>query len=281
MEKKKTRASSLAGKLGRDIFFGTSADLPKIMEVDLDQISPNPDQPRKTFKEDSLQELAASIDEHGLIQPVTIKQKPEGGYVLVAGERRFRAHQILQRRTIAAILTTGNADEIALIENIQREDLNPLDTAEALSQMMERYQYKQDQLGQVVGKSQSTISEFLKLNALPEQIKSDYRTSDKIFSKSVLIELSRVKNQAEQQRLWDVIKEGELSVRSTRAKKVATTRASHPSNADQCLRAGKRFIQTLITVDAQQIGSSPKKYSALMEILDQIRKFSESVQKKA
>lgn len=151
------------------------------MEVDLDQISPNPDQPRKTFKEDSLQELAASIDEHGLIQPVTIKQKPEGGYVLVAGERRFRAHQILQRRTIAAILTTGNADEIALIENIQREDLNPLDTAEALSQMMERYQYKQDQLGQVVGKSQSTISEFLKLNALPEQIKSDYRTSDKIF----------------------------------------------------------------------------------------------------
>lgn len=279
MEKKKSRSSSLAGKLGHDVFFGTSIDLPKIIEVDLDQISPTPDQPRKTFKEESIQELAASIDKHGLIQPITIKQKKEGDYILVAGERRFRAHQILQRKTIAAILTTGNVDEIALIENIQREDLNPLDTAEALSQMIDRYQYTQEELGRVLGKAQSTISEFLKLNDLPEQIKFDYRTSDKNFSKSVLIELSRVTNEDEQLKLWDAIKHGELSVRATRSRKVATTPSIQKSSTDQLFVAGHKFIKTLEKVDIQEIINDPDRYLLLMEIYNQVKNFAEAIQK--
>lgn len=278
MEKKKSRSSSLAGKLGRDVFFGTSIDLPKIIEVDLDQVSPNPDQPRKTFKEESIQELAASIDKHGLIQPITIKQKKEGDYILVAGERRFRAHQILQRKTIAAILTTGNVDEIALIENIQREDINSLDTAEALSQMIDRYQYTQEELGRVLGKAQSTISEFLKLNDLPEQIKFDYRTSDKNFSKSVLIELSRVTNEDEQLKLWDAIKHGELSVRATRSRKVATTPSIQKSSTDQLFVAGHKFIKTLAKVDIQEIINDPDRYLLLMEICNQVKTFAEAMQ---
>ncbi len=278
MEKKKSRSSSLAGKLGRDVFFGTSIDLPKIIEVDLDQVSPNPDQPRKTFKEESIQELAVSIDKHGLIQPITIKQKKEGDYILVAGERRFRAHQILQRKTIAAILTTGNVDEIALIENIQREDINSLDTAEALSQMIDRYQYTQEELGRVLGKAQSTISEFLKLNDLPEQIKFDYRTSDKNFSKSVLIELSRVTNEDEQLKLWDAIKHGELSVRATRSRKVATTPSIQKSSTDQLFVAGHKFIKTLAKVDIQEIINDPDRYLLLIEICNQVKTFAEAIQ---
>ncbi len=278
MENKKSRSSSLAGKLGRDVFFGTSIDLPKIIEVDLDQVSPNPDQPRKTFKEESIQELAVSIDKHGLIQPITIKQKKEGDYILVAGERRFRAHQILQRKTIAAILTTGNVDEIALIENIQREDINSLDTAEALSQMIDRYQYTQEELGRVLGKAQSTISEFLKLNDLPEQIKFDYRTSDKNFSKSVLIELSRVTNEDEQLKLWDAIKHGELSVRATRSRKVATTPSIQKSSTDQLFVAGHKFIKTLAKVDIQEIINDPDRYLLLIEICNQVKTFAEAIQ---
>ena len=278
MEKKKSRSSSLAGKLGRDVFFGTSIDLPKIIEVDLDQVSPNPDQPRKTFKEESIQELAASIDKHGLIQPITIKQKKEGDYILVAGERRFRAHQILQRKTIAAILTTGNVDEIALIENIQREDINSLDTAEALSQMIDRYQYTQEELGRVLGKAQSTISEFLKLNDLPEQIKFDYRTSDKNFSKSVLIELSRVTNEDEQLKLWDAIKHGELSVRATRSRKVAKTPSIQKSSTDQLFVAGHKFIKTLEKIDIQQIINDPDGYLLLVDICNQVKTLAEAIQ---
>ena len=139
--KHKNKSSSLAGKLRPDIFFGTSADLPKIVELDLDDIRQNPDQPRKIFNEATLRDLASSIDKHGLIQPITVKQENESRYLLVAGERRYRAHLLLERRTIPAIITNGNVDEIALIENIQREDLNPLETAQAFQQMIDRYSY--------------------------------------------------------------------------------------------------------------------------------------------
>ena len=114
-------------KSKKDFFFGTSPDLPKIVEVNLSEVHPNPDQPRKTFDETKLRELAASIERQGLLQPIIVQKRAagEGGYLLVAGERRFRAHQLLEKVTIPAILTEGNPDEIALIENIQREDLTP------------------------------------------------------------------------------------------------------------------------------------------------------------
>ena len=125
----------------------TAADRPRIVEIDLHDLHPNPDQPRKTFSEESLIELAASIERHGLIQPITVKRLDSGTYLLVAGERRFRAFERLGRPTIPAIVTTGDAEEIALIENIQREDLNPLEEAEALARMMDRHRYTQEQLG--------------------------------------------------------------------------------------------------------------------------------------
>jgi ParB family chromosome partitioning protein len=109
--------------------------MPKIIEVELTKLRPNPDQPRKVFAEQTIKELADSIDQHGLIQPISIVPDPENqdGYMIVAGERRYRAHQHLTKPTIVAIITKGKPDEISLIENIQREDLNPMDQAEGLA----------------------------------------------------------------------------------------------------------------------------------------------------
>lgn len=235
----------------RDYFFGTSPDLPKIIEIDLDQIRLNPNQPRRTIDQKKLQELAASIERQGLIQPIVVKKlENEAAYTLVAGERRFRAHQLLNKTTIAAIITKGNPDEIALIENIQRENLNPLEEAEALQRMMERYQYTQEELGKVIGKAQNTISETLQINTLPRVIKDDYQSSDtEIVSKSALIELSRIKDQRTQQALWTAMKQGRWSVRKIRSAKTKT-RGRNISSQDKIVVAGHALIKQVMAIEA-------------------------------
>jgi ParB family chromosome partitioning protein len=113
------------GKQKLDYLSGLSPEMPRIIEIELTKLRPNPDQPRKRFNEETIKELASSIEQHGLIQPISVVPDPESqdGFVIVAGERRYRAHQHLEKPTITAIITKGNSDEIALIENIQREDL--------------------------------------------------------------------------------------------------------------------------------------------------------------
>lgn len=268
----KNKPSSLLGKLRPDVFFGTSADLPKIVELDLDKIRKNPDQPRKTFNEEALRDLASSIEKHGLIQPITVKQEEEGRYLLVAGERRFRAHELLERRTIPAIITEGNVDEIALIENIQREDLNPLETAEAFQQMIERHRYTQDELGKVIGKAQNTVSEFLKLNSLPQQIKEEYRTSDNSsgVTKSVLVEITRLKTLDDQLRTWEAVKQGGLTVRMARAKKSDVSPTPPKSPADQSIAAGRKFIRTLEGLRVDDLASDQDARTELLAIRQQI-----------
>lgn len=225
------------------MFFETSLDLPRIVEVDLDRITPNPDQPRKTFDEVTLRELAASIEKHGLIQPVIVKETAGDTYMLVAGERRYRAHKLLDRTTIAAIVTQGNPDEIALIENLQREDLHPIEAAEALATIMERYHYNQEELGRAIGKNRVTVNELLRLNTLPHKIKEECRTSD-TMRKSVLIELARLDKTSEQLRLWEEIKNGQpATVRAARERKTIQ-RLPKPA-FDKAVKNGQRFVLAL------------------------------------
>lgn len=258
------KPSSLRGKLTRAMFFETSPDLPRIIEVDIDRLTPNPDQPRKTFDEVALRELAASIEKHGLIQPVTVKETSDGAYLLVAGERRYRAHKLLGRATIAAILTQGNPDEIALIENVQREDLHPLDTAEALLTMMDRYHYSQTELGQAIGKSRVTVNELLRLNALPNAIKEGCRTSDTL-KKSILIELARLDDTQEQLRLWEEIKAGRLvTVRATRVRK-AINEPPKPM-ITKAVECGQRWLQALLVLEKSASILSDDEYRSLREI---------------
>jgi len=200
--------------------YGISPGTPKIIEVELTKLRPNPDQPRKVFDEVTIKELADSINQHGLIQPISVVPDPENqdSYMIVAGERRYRAHQHLAKQTIVAIITKGKPDEIALIENIQREDLSPMDQAEGLASMMNKHGYKQEDLAKIVGKSRPTVNELLSLNNLPDDIKTECRTFD--IPKSALVQIVRVGDAAEQRRFWDEYKKGEVkTVRQAKQRK--------------------------------------------------------------
>src|SRR4051794_20529552 len=127
----------------RDPLFGTSTDLKEIVELSLNLIHLDPNQPRQVVDEQKLEELALSIREHGLLQPITVRLNPQGeGYIVVAGERRFRAYQLLGRERIEAIITKADeqrAYEMALIENLQREDLTPFEEAAGYVRLIEQF----------------------------------------------------------------------------------------------------------------------------------------------
>ena len=145
----------------------------KIVEIPLAQLRPNPYQPRKNFSEEAIRELAESIREHGVLQPIIVREALKG-YEIIAGERRFRASQMLGRATIPAVVRAYDDEqvmEIALIENLQREDLNALEVAAAYQNIMDRFSLKQEELAAKVGKSRSHIANFLRLLSLPQEVK--------------------------------------------------------------------------------------------------------------
>ena len=261
---KKSVVTPLSSKLGKDIFFGTSEDLPRIIEIDLSKITPNPDQPRKTFNQESLRELATTIEKHGLIQPITVKKIDSGdGYVLVAGERRLRAFELLGRTSIPAILTMGNTEEIALIENIQREDLDPLDEAEALNLMIKRHGYTQEQLGMIIGKAQNTVSQTLILLKLPVVIKEQHRTFPHV-NKSILMEIARLKDENQQMKLWKQIIQGRLTtVKATRKEQTARSKVYNPI-VQAVVRTTKNLANSLDHLEKDDTSLDQDSYQSLM-----------------
>ncbi len=144
-----------------------------ISEIALAQIHPNPNQPRREFDPEALQELADSIREIGIIQPITLRQMEDGTYEIIAGERRWRASQMAGLESIPAYIRTAddeNVMEMALIENIQRQDLNAVEIALAYQHLLEQYELTQDRLSERVGKKRATITNYLRLLKLPATI---------------------------------------------------------------------------------------------------------------
>ncbi len=144
-----------------------------IGEIEIGKIVANPNQPRRDFNEEALQELADSIKELGVIQPITLRKMEDDTYQIIAGERRYRASQLAGKETIPAyILKADDEDtmEMALIENIQREDLNALEIALAYQQLIEQHNLSQEQLSKRIGKGRATIANFLRLLKLPATI---------------------------------------------------------------------------------------------------------------
>ena len=144
-----------------------------ISEIPLDQIEPNPDQPRNLFNEEALEELAHSISEIGIIQPITLRQVAENKFQIIAGERRWRASQLAGLKTIPAYIRTIKDEsvmEMALVENIQREDLNPVEIALAYEHLLERSGMTQEKVSERVGKSRTAITNYLRLLKLPAQV---------------------------------------------------------------------------------------------------------------
>ncbi|MBO4361780.1 MAG: ParB/RepB/Spo0J family partition protein [Paludibacteraceae bacterium] len=145
----------------------------RISEIPLSEIVANPNQPRRTFDEEALQELADSIREHGVISPITLKQNDDGTYMIIAGERRFRAAKMAGLYDIPAYVRTAKDEQVmewALVENIQRENLDAIEIALAYQRLMDDYTLTQEQLAERVGKKRATVANYLRLLKLPAEV---------------------------------------------------------------------------------------------------------------
>jgi len=188
-----------------------------IAEIELDKIVPNEYQPRKTFQDDALKELAASIKEHGVIQPIIV-HRIGTNYGLIAGERRWRASRLAGLKTIPALVKEATKRELieqALIENIQREDLNPLEAAEAYKRLQDEFKLTQEDLAKRVGKERSTVTNFLRILSLPKEVKQDLAAGKLTMGHAkALLSLERVRDQIQAGLM--IVKKG-LSVREAEA----------------------------------------------------------------
>lgn len=185
-----------------------------INDVDVELISPNPDQPRTTFDEDALEELAASIRELGIIQPLSLRKTGANTYQIIAGERRYRAAKLAGLKSVPAYIRTANDSELtemALIENIQREDLNAIEIALTFKKLIEQYNLTQERLSERIGKKRATIANFLRLLKLPAEVQLGLR--DKRVDMGHARALLMIEKPALQLKLYnEIIKHG-LSVR--------------------------------------------------------------------
>lgn len=146
----------------------------QVIEIPLNELRPNPYQPRKTFDEASLQELANSIQQSGVFQPIIVRKSAVKGYEIIAGERRFRASKLAEKETIPAIVREFDEEammQVAVLENLQREDLNPLEEAEAYDMLMKNLKLTQVEVAERLGKSRPYIANYLRLLTLPDQVK--------------------------------------------------------------------------------------------------------------
>ncbi len=185
-----------------------------IMEVDIADIEANPWQPRTTFDEEKLNELANSIKEIGIIQPLTLRKTKHGKYQIIAGERRFRASKIAGLTTVLAYIRTAEDDtmlEMALVENIQREDLDPIEVAISYQRLIEECKLTQESMSDRVGKKRSTIANYLRLLKLPAAIQLGLR--EKQISMGHARALITVDDTKAQTQLFNRIIEQDLSVR--------------------------------------------------------------------
>lgn len=156
-------------------------DMVSANTLSINEIIPNKDQPRKTFDEGALQELADSIIQHGVLQPLLVRPLPSGGYQLVAGERRWRASRIAGLKEVPVVikeLSDVETMEIAIIENLQREDLNPIEEAEGLQALIDRCGFTQEDVAVSVGKSRPAIANALRLLKLPPEVRDMTRNGE-------------------------------------------------------------------------------------------------------
>ena len=221
--------------------------------IKIDKIKINADQPRKYFDEKSLNELVQSIKEKGILQPITLKSIDNGEFELIAGERRFRAAKILNLETVPAYVIKVDSEaeklELALIENVQRNDLNVIEEAEAYSILKERYNLTHEQIAQKIGKSRVEITRTMELIKLPDNIKQllveNANNSEFPFSRGHARTILALKDSIKIQSLFNRILKEKLSVRKTEelVKKINGT-----------LKSGKKIsIQVKSAIDDERL----------------------------
>lgn len=191
----------------------------RVWLIPLSEISPNPDQPRRDFKEEELKELAESIKLHGVLQPILVAEKSDGGYLLIAGERRFRASRMLNLPTIPALVKEWSEEEkmeVALIENIQRSELNPLEEAFAFQRLIEEFGLTQQDVADKVGKSRPAIANSIRLLTLPKEVQG--ALVDKKISMGQARALLSIEDKAQQLEVFSSMLGEKITVREVENK---------------------------------------------------------------
>ncbi|NLE24118.1 MAG: ParB/RepB/Spo0J family partition protein [Clostridiaceae bacterium] len=214
-----------------------------VMEVRINEVEPNSQQPRKVFDQEKLEALAQSIKDHGVVQPIIVRSEGTH-YKIVAGERRWRAAKLAELKTIPVIIkdiTTREVMEIALIENLQREDLNPIEEAEAFQKLIDEYSMTQEEVAKTVGKSRAAVANSVRLLTLTDEIKvmiSDGRLTS--GHARTLITITDAKRQNE---LANTIVEKNLTVRES--EKLAASESKPKKNTDKKKAMTKESIEIL------------------------------------
>lgn len=233
----------------------------QLIEVPVSKIIVNPRQPRRHFAQEELEELAQSITSVGLIHPPTVREGEDGLYEIVSGERRFRAAQIAGMQSISVVVRHGDAQQsaqAALIENIQRVDLNAIEVAKALRSLIEEFEFSQDELATRIGKKRSTVANYLRLLALPKNIQ-DAVVSDAITMGHAKAILS-LDTFEKQNLLFELIMRDDLSVReteeaavriSTKAKRNVLPYANRDFFLEQVAERLQQSLGTKVTIQGK------------------------------
>ncbi|MBQ3284720.1 MAG: ParB/RepB/Spo0J family partition protein [Ruminococcus sp.] len=215
-------------------------DKNEVVSLKISQIEPNRNQPRRSFDEDALQELAQSISEHGVLQPILVRPMIYGGYQIVAGERRYRASRIAGLTEIPAIireLSDSETMQIALIENLQRSDLTPLEEAKGYQTLIDEYGFSQEDVARTVGKSRSAVANTLRLIGLPNEVK-ELLEEGKISAGHARALLIVEDDKAAAETAKKIVKDG-LSVRETEklVKKLDSAKPQKKKNSEKKITA--------------------------------------------
>jgi ParB family chromosome partitioning protein len=220
----------------------------------LSAVHANPAQPRRHFNPDSLAELAASIAQHGILQPVIVKRDGDG-YLIMAGERRYRAAQLAGLASIPALVRNDDPLEIAIIENLQREDLSPLEEAEGLGALIDQYGYTHEALAELIGKSRPYVSNTLALRRLPDPIKRAYHASPDV-SREILISVARAPSPEKQDVLWRLARLRKISVQRFRSEQAGEV----PGRTDvaDIARTLRRLGRKLRALDAATLAPAER-----------------------
>lgn len=187
----------------------------QVYKIKISELKPDPDQPRKYIDETALNELEKSIKQHGILQPILFRIDESGQKIIVAGERRFQASKNIGNDEISALFIDGKHAEIALVENLLRQNLTPMEEAEALQKMKDEFSYTETVLAKVLCKGKSTISEILSLNKLPAEIREECRVSSQI-PRDKLVEIAKLEKPEDMIKLYEQIKKDNLSRKEIR-----------------------------------------------------------------
>ena len=262
-----------------------SSNVNKNSELFITDLLPNSDQPRKKFDEESLKDLSESIKVHGLLQPITVKNNDDGKFTIIAGERRWRASQIAGIKKVPVNIINiddKNLFELALVENVQREDLNPVEAAMAIKDFIEKYNFSNEQLIKVTGKKRASISNTLRILELPEKV-LNWIIEGKV-SRGHAVALLALDNQSEIIKFAEQIIKKNLSVRDiekiSRVRKIEKN-LNMSDNRNIYLDNLKKEMETQTGLTIKVKGSTNKgkveiRYDSLEELNNLIKFFKKN-----